>query len=161
MDHTEDLIAKLDARNGAARAVVLAALSGETSDPSSRLLRWIAANDINPWSVFIDPRLAAGFEAYPDMQGVLMSLQRCHEAREIAFVETEASSPRVVLMDDRDPGFEKAYISVLQNLNVGSEVMATHMPVGKLDDVDAYIAAFEERERQYAAAFEAFMAPDT
>lgn len=144
----------IDAAHAAARTRVAEVLMGPAERPEERLVRWIIENNINPYGVFAGGWMANAMESYEGIVSVMHVINHAlTDDGEITFVQTARMGPRIIEYWYGESNFREVF---LKNVGASDKVLEAFEPVGKLDDVEAFIAAFEEKEKAYAAFCEKF-----
>lgn len=149
-----DLLHTYDAQYAAARARVAEALSGTDDRPSGMLLRWIRDGGVNPYGVFSRHREADQLRSAEGAAALLDRIDRAFRDGEVCFPETETHGPYVHLGSNaRDPETPALFLAEIRANGHGEDVIEGHRIIGFCPDLDAFIAAFEARERAYEALY--------
>ena len=147
-----DLLKTYDDQYAAARARVADALSGADERPSGRLLRWIVEAGVNPYGVFSRHRDADQLRSAEGAAALLDRIDRAYRDGEVCFPVTETHGPYVHLGSNaRDPETPNLFLAEIRTNGHGEEVVEGHRVNGFCPDLDAFIATFEAREREYEA----------
>ncbi|MCA9774885.1 MAG: hypothetical protein KC466_20860 [Myxococcales bacterium] len=144
-----DLLKTYDDRYAKARARVADALSGTNDRPSARILRWIVGNGINPHNVFSWHYDADQLRSAEGAATLLNRIDRAFRDGKICFPETEAHGPYIHIGSSaQDPETPKIFHTDIRANGHGEDVIEGHRIIGFCPDLDAFIAAFEARERE-------------
>lgn len=147
-----DLLKTYDDQYAAARARIADALSGANDRPSARILRWIIETGVNPHSVFSWHHDADQLRSAEGAATLLNRIDRAFRDGKICFPETEAHGPYIQIGSSaRDPETPKIFLAEIRANGHGADVIEGHRIIGFCPDLDAFIAAFEAREREYEA----------
>lgn len=153
-----DLLQTYDDKYAAARARVAEALSEADERPSGRLLRWIVEAGVNPYGVFSRHRDADQLRSAEGAAALLDRIDRAFRDGEVCFPNTETHGPYVHLGSNaRDPETPVLFLTEIRANGHGEEVIERHRVTGFCPDLDAFIATFEAREREYEALAREFL----
>lgn len=156
-----DFLARYDASFARAREILVRAFETPDPGPAARLFRWIAAQDVNPWSVFSDPEFARALTTAEGAAGVLEALELAlQEPGSICFPLTAAHGPRIALMDRNSSSSEAEFLSQIARHGHGEDVIQSHAVQGFCEDIDGFMAAFEAHLEENRKAFEDFLNPE-
>lgn len=147
-----NLLQTYDAQYATARARVAEALSGTDDRPSGVLLRWIRDTGVNPYGVFSRHRDADQLHSAEGAAALLDRIDRAFRDGKICFPDTETQGPYIQIGSSaRDPETPKIFLAEIRANGHGADVIEGHRIIGFCPDLDAFIAAFEAREREYEA----------
>jgi hypothetical protein len=153
-----DLLKTYDDRYATARARVADALSGTNDRPSARILRWIVETGVNPHNVFSWHYDADQLRSAEGAATLLNRIDRAFRNGKICFPETEAHGPYIQIGSSaRDPETPKLFLAEIRANGHGADVIEGHRIIGFCPDLDAFIATFEAREKEYEALAREFL----
>lgn len=123
-----------------------------TRRPSARILRWIVETGVNPHNVFSWHHNADQLRSAEGAARLLNRIDRAFRDGKICFEETEAHGPYIQICSSaRDRETPKIFLVEIRANGHGADVIEGHRITGFCPDLDAFIATFEAREREYEA----------